>query len=156
VEAARAGEGMIEAHGLNLQPVAYGVAQLTDWVTDVPYWLQTSLFVLALPSLLTLLAVPVQRRALATSVEVGGLNRPNADAWRSVSPAAVACGDDGGHGGAECDGPDQRTGADRAREQGPGEAGEEHERADAEDRAGGGVAAVGLLGRDAHAAQCAP
>jgi hypothetical protein len=39
---------------------------------------------------------------------------------------------------------------------GPGEAGEEHEHADAEDRASGGVAAVRLLGWDAHAAQCAP
>lgn len=38
---------------------AYGLLQLAEWVTDVPYWLQTSLFLLALPSLLTLIALPL-------------------------------------------------------------------------------------------------
>ena len=42
--------------------VAFGLGQLADSVTDVPYWLLTSLFVLALPSLLTLIAVPVLGR----------------------------------------------------------------------------------------------
>jgi hypothetical protein len=39
--------------------VAYGLSQLADWATEVPYWLQTSLFLFALPSLLTLLALPI-------------------------------------------------------------------------------------------------